>query len=158
MHKNAELLSRFYSALQQQDAIGMHACYHREVHFHDPAFLTLHGDRARAMWSMLCENGKDLKVEFRDVAADDLRGSAHWEADYTFSAIGKPVHNVIDAQFEFRDGLIARHVDHFDFHRWAAQALGPVGRLLGGTSLFRCLFNRKASKLLDRYIEINKRG
>ena len=36
-----------------------------------------------------------------------------------------------------RDGLIVDHVDSFDFHRWAGQALGPSGRLLGGTSFLR---------------------
>jgi ketosteroid isomerase-like protein len=152
MHQNAELIHRFYTALQQRDAAGMKACYHRDVLFHDPAFGDLQGDRARAMWAMLCKNGKDIKVEFRDISADEHRGAAHWEAYYTFSATGKSVHNIIDARFEFRDGLIIKHIDTFDFHRWAGQALGLVGRLLGGTSFLQNTFNGKANKLLDNFI------
>ena len=43
------------------------------------------------------------------------KGSAHWEADYTFSATKRKVHNVVDARFELRDGLIVKHTDVFDF-------------------------------------------
>ena len=41
------------------------------------------------------------------------------------------------AAFRFRDGLIADHVDAFDFWRWARQALGPSGLLLGWTPMLR---------------------
>lgn len=157
MHKNAELISRFYSSLQRKDAAGMRACYHKDVHFFDHAFGDLHGERAGAMWAMLCQNGRDLKVEFRDVQADDRSGSAHWDAYYTFSATGKKVHNSVDARFEFRDGLIVRHTDTFDFHRWAGQALGLMGRVLGGTSFLQNKFSGKANKLLDGYVEGQQR-
>ena len=41
------------------------------------------------------------------------------------------VENDIQAHFRFnQDGLIADHVDDFDFPRWASQALGPKGHLV----------------------------
>jgi hypothetical protein len=104
------------------------------------------------MWMMLTERGKDLKIEYRDLRADDRAGSAHWEAWYTFTQTGRRVHNVIDAQFEFKDGLIRRHVDDFDFHRWAGQALGPVGKLLGWTPFLQNAIRRKARAGLDAYL------
>lgn len=79
----------------------------------------LRGAEAGRMWRMLCECGKDLKIEFRYVQADEHRGKAHWEAWFAFSATGKKVHNVVEASFEFRDGKIIRHTDQFDFRRWA---------------------------------------
>ena len=103
------------------------------------------------MWQMLCERGKDLKIEFRDIVADDARGSAHWEAWYTFSATRRPVHNKIDARFEFEDGKIIRHRDSFSFWAWASQALGPTGVLLDG----RPSKNRvrsQAAKNLDAFV------
>ena len=39
---------------------------------------------------------------------DDRGGSAHWEAWYTFSATGRKVHNVVEANFEFADGRVLR--------------------------------------------------
>jgi ketosteroid isomerase-like protein len=152
MHKNAELIERFYRAFAERDADSMVACYHPQVQFSDPVFTDLRGPRAGAMWKMLCERGKDLRVEFRDVHADDNIGSADWEAWYTFSATGRKVHNVIDASFEFRDGLIVRHTDHFDLHRWAGQALGIVGRLLGGTSLLQNKIRATAMKGLEDHL------
>lgn len=152
VHANEALIQRFYSSFQKRDAAGMAACYHPQVRFSDPAFPDLEGDRARAMWAMLCARGKDLRVEFRDVRADDRGGTAHWEAWYTFSVTGRKVHNTIDAQFEFRDGLIGRHVDRFDFHRWAGQALGLPGRLLGGTALIRNKVRATAARGLDDFI------
>ena len=152
MHPNEDLIQRFYSALQQRDAAGMAACYQNDARFSDPVFPDLHGDRARGMWAMLCERGADLVVEFRDVHADDRTGTAHWDARYTFSATGKPVHNSIDARFEFHDGLIARHTDTFDFKRWAGQALGLKGKVLGGTSFLQGKVQATGAKALDGYL------
>ncbi len=83
------------------------------------------------MWRMLCLRATDLRLEFRDIRADAASGSAHWEAWYTYSGTGRPVHNIIEATFQFQDGLIASHVDRFSLARWARQALGLKGVLLG---------------------------
>jgi len=125
-----DLITTFYEAFARRDWSAMGACYHAEVHFSDPVF-DLHGDQARLMWRMLCTRGKDLTLEFRDVAVESGVGRAHWDARYTFNATGRKVLNQIDARFEFRDGLIARHEDRFDFWRWAREALGLPGLLLG---------------------------
>lgn len=152
MHANEELIHRFYTAFQKRDAAGMAACYHPDVTFSDPAFPELRGDRAREMWAMFCERGDDLTIEYRDVHADDRTGSAHWEARYTFSPTRKKVYNVIDSRFEIRDGLIIRHTDAFDFRRWAGQALGLPGKLLGGTGFLRRKVQGLAAKALDDYL------
>lgn len=146
MHPNAALIQRFYTAFQQRDAATMAACYAPDVQFSDPVFPDLRGADAGAMWTMLCERGKDLKVEFRDVRADDATGSAHWDAWYTFSTTGRPVHNSIDATFAFRDGRIVRHADRFDLHRWAGQALGAPGMLLGWTPFLQNKIRGMAAK------------
>lgn len=150
-HPNAALIDRFYEAFARRDADAMAACYLDDVEFSDPAFGALRGDEARAMWAMLCARATDLVIEHGDVVADDAAGSARWEARYTFAATGRPVHNVIEARFAFRDGLIMRHDDRFDFARWSRQALGVPGLLLGRFGFFRRAFQRKARALLARY-------
>jgi ketosteroid isomerase-like protein len=143
-----ELIRRFYESFQKRDAEGMVACYADDVSFTDPVFQTLVGPKAGAMWRMLMSNPKsDLRVEFRDVVADDRRGSAHWDAYYTFNT-GRFVHNSIDATFEFRDGKIAKHVDTFDLHAWAGQALGLAGKLFGGFGFFQKKVRSMAQKRL----------
>lgn len=134
---HAALIERFYSAFGRRDHAAMAACYQPDARFSDPAFGELRGDEVTAMWRMLCERGTDLEIAFRDVEASGDRGSAHWDADYTFSATGRRVHNEIDASFRFRDGLIAEHDDRFSFWRWSRQALGPAGAALGWTPLLR---------------------
>lgn len=151
MHANEQRIHDFYTAFQRQDAAAMNGCYAPDVAFTDPAFQTLHGNEARAMWEMLCARAKDLTVTFRDVQADDKTGRAHWEATYTFRT-GRKVHNVIDATFEFRDGLIVRHTDHFDLWKWAGMALGPVGMLLGWTPFVQSKIRRTAREGLDEYL------
>ncbi len=130
----------------------MAACYAPSVSFQDPVF-TLAGWRAGAMWRMLCERGKDLRVSVANVHADDATGSARCDAWYTFSATGRPVHNVIAASFEFAGGRIIRHVDRFDLHRWAAQALGLKGLLLGWTPPVQHAIRRQAAQSLDAFIQ-----
>lgn len=110
------------------------------------------------MWQMLCERGKDLKIEFRDIEADDSAGQAHWEAWYTFSGTGRPVHNRIDARFDFRDGLIIRHRDTFDFWAWASQALGPTGRLLGWSGFVKNRVRSKAAASLAAFLKSQAPG
>jgi ketosteroid isomerase-like protein len=151
-HANEELIHRFYAAFARRDAAGMGACYAPDVHFRDPAFGDLQGDRARGMWRMLCERGTDLKIEHSQVKADDTTGSAHWEAWYTFSGTGKKVHNVIDARFRFADGKIVDHVDTFSFPRWSRQALGVTGLLLGWTPLLQRKVQTMALRGLDKFL------
>jgi ketosteroid isomerase-like protein len=151
-HPNAVLITRFYEAFQRRDASAMAACYHADVHFSDEVFPDLRGARAGAMWAMLCARGKDLRIEFSDVVADDVTGGATWNAWYTFSGSGRPVHNVIEASFEFRDGHIVRHVDRFDFWRWSRQALGPAGSLLGWTPFLRGKVRATAARSLEAWI------
>src|SRR5580658_7859143 len=122
MHPNERLIHKFYTCFQQLDATGMVECYTPDIVFSDPVFPRLEGKEAGAMWQMLSKRAKDFTLIFRDVKADDARGSAHWEATYLFSRTGRMVTNIIDTDFEFRDGLIVRHIDRFNFWRWSRQA------------------------------------
>jgi ketosteroid isomerase-like protein len=151
---NQKLITEFYTAFSQHDYARMAACYHDEIEFTDPAFGTLKGAQVTAMWKMLFErsNGK-LKVVFSYIEADEKSGRAHWEAFYEFSKTGRPVHNKIDAQFEFKDGKIYRHRDHFNLWKWASQAMGVSGFLLGGTSFFKRKLQQQTGKALRDYIK-----
>ena len=128
------------------------ACYVPDVTFSDPVFPALNGEAARGMWRMLCARGKDLRLEFRAVQADDRAGSVRWEAWYTFTTSGRKVHNVIDASFTFQNGLIASHVDRFDLHRWSRQALGPIGILLGWSPLLQNKIRKTAARSLESFL------
>ncbi len=133
----------------------MARCYAPDIAFQDEVFA-LEGWRVAAMWRMLCERGTDLRIEVRDVVADAAAGSATWDAWYTFSATGRLVHNHIRASFVFREGLIVRHADRFDLHRWAGQALGLKGLLLGWAPPVRRAIRRNAARALDKFIRDNK--
>jgi ketosteroid isomerase-like protein len=152
-HPNEQLIHAFYTSFQRRDAAGMTACYHPQVVFSDPVFVNLRGERAVAMWQMLCARGQDLDVTFSNVRADDQRGSAHWEARYTFSKTGRQVHNVIDAAFVFQDGQIIQHTDTFNLWRWARLALGPTGLLLGWTPFVQAAIRKEAVAGLERFVQ-----
>lgn len=150
MHANAQLITDFYSAFSRQDAAPMRAAYGPEAHFTDPAFPDLRGADVGDMWTMLCGQAQEFRLEFRDVRADDTTGSAHWEAWYRFGGKRK-VHNVIDARFTFAGGKIARHLDSFDFWRWSRQALGPAGWVLGWTPLLNSAVASRARAALTAW-------
>lgn len=145
------VVHRLYDAFRSRDAAAMQACYAPDATFRDPVFDLAGADRIGAMWRMLLERGADLVVEVHGIDADDAHGRAHWEARYTFGPSGRPVHNVIEASFRLRDGLIARHVDDFDLWRWSRQALGPLGTLLGWSPLVRRQVRATARRSLARY-------
>ena len=151
-HPNAQLIEDFYAAFARGDGAAMSTAYAPDATFSDPAFPGLTGAEPGAMWRMLTGQAKDLRVEHSAVQANDTEGSAHWEAWYTFSMTGRSVHNVIDAKFTFKDGKIATHVDTFDFYRWAKQALGVPGFLLGWTGFLKGKVQQQARKGLSIFI------
>ncbi|WP_353230728.1 nuclear transport factor 2 family protein [Pseudomonas qingdaonensis] len=143
---NIALITRFYQAFQRLDAEAMVACYSPEVVFSDPAFGTLRGKDAADMWRMLASRAKDFSLTFDSVRADERSATAHWVATYLFSQTGRVVVNDIQARFVIRDGLIVEHHDHFDLWRWARQALGTKGLLLGWTPLVQGKIRQQAAK------------
>jgi ketosteroid isomerase-like protein len=150
-HQNETLIERFYSAFNERDGAAMAACYAPDATFSDPVFPDLRGSDPGNMWRMLTSRGTDLRIELLEHEADDERGSAHWTAHYTFAQTGRPVVNDVRASLRFRGGLIAEHRDEFDFHRWARQALGPSGLLLGWTPLVRNAVRRRAQAGLEEF-------
>lgn len=157
MHPNEELIASFYAAFQRRDHAAMARCYAPDIVFQDEVFA-LEGWRASAMWHMLCDRAADLRIQSRDISADDTTGSATWDAWYTFSATGRPVHNHIRASFVVSKGLIARHTDRFDLYRWAGQALGLKGRLLGWTPFVQRAIRRNAARSLEKFIRDHNLG
>jgi ketosteroid isomerase-like protein len=156
VNPDEKLIRDFYAAFAQRDAVGMARCYHPDIFFSDPAFPSLHGKEATAMWAMLCARGKDLEITIGDVHADREGGTAHWEARYTFSQTGRFVHNKIDARFAFRDGKIVRHLDQFSFWAWSRQALGPMGLLLGWFGPIKSMVRKKADRGLRDFMNKNE--
>jgi hypothetical protein len=149
---NEDAVERLYAALQAKDGAAAAACYAPDARFSDPVFPDLRGNEPGAMWRMLAERSKDLRIELLEHSVDGERGSSHWRAHYTFSQTGRPVINEIRGSFRLTSGLISEHDDQFDFHSWARQALGPVGLLLGWTPVIRGAVQRRARASLDEFI------
>ena len=149
---NQQLIERFYGAFDQEDGDAMASCYSPDVRFSDPVFPDLRGGRAGAMWRMLTSGPGLLRIELLEKEAGEEHGSAHWRAHYTFTQTGRPVLNDVQAGFRFEDGLIAEHRDDFSFHRWARQALGISGLLLGWTPILRSAVRRRARASLDEFM------
>jgi ketosteroid isomerase-like protein len=151
--ENKELINKFYGAFAAGDAEGMLSCYHDDIQFEDPAFGILKGNEAKSMWRMLIKNSKgNIKITYNNIQADDKTGSAHWEAVYVFSKTGRNVVNKVDASFEFKDGKIIKHTDRFDFWKWAGQALGLTGSLLGWTPFLKNKVRKNATDSLSKFI------
>ena len=157
-HRNAETLQRFYTAFSQLDHATMAQCYAPNARFDDEAFSLQGQAQIAGMWRMLCSAAQKSpagawRIEFSDILADDQGGQAHWEAHYVFSATGRPVHNIIDARFTFTpEGLIAGHRDRFGFWRWARQALGLPGLLLGWSPSLKRKVRSTAAANLKKFL------
>lgn len=137
MEDNQSLIRQFYQSFAKGDYVTMQQSYADDASFEDPAFGKLNAFEVRAMWEMLITGAKDLRIESNNVSANESKGSCDWEAWYTFTATGNPVHNIIQADFTFRDGKIVTHKDRFNFWRWSRMALGMPGVLLGWTPLIK---------------------
>lgn len=144
---------RFYSAFAARDWRTMGALYAEDARFSDPVFQNLSAAEVRAMWRMLISRGTDLTLQYRVLDESADAAQVRWVARYTFSQTRRPVVNEIVATLTLRDGAIFRHVDVFDFHRWARQALGLPGLLLGWTPSFRRAVQGKAQAGLRQFMQ-----
>ncbi len=158
VHPNERLLRDFYGAFARRDYRTMAASYASNAAFTDPVFGELHGAQIGAMWRMLCERANDLRIESSAFTANDTSGAAHWEAWYTFTATGRPVHNMIDATFTFANGKIGAHTDRFDLYAWSRQALGLKGALLGWTPFVQGAIRKQAAAGLASFITVPPRA
>ena len=152
MHQHHQLIETFYSAFSRKDFKTMCECYHQEVEFEDPAFGILKGIEASKMWEMLLTRSKDLEVVFSNVKATEQHGSADWVATYTFSRTGNKVVNSIHAEFEFKNGKIIKHTDHFDLSKWFVSAFGWKGYLFGVLPFLKNKFKQQAKQTLANFI------
>jgi ketosteroid isomerase-like protein len=146
---NAKLIEGLYAAMNRKDGDAMAKLYAPDGRFRDPAFGELTGAEAGDMWRMLTGRASDLEVELAGHEAEGDLGSAHWIATYTFST-GRHVVNDIHASFRFEDGKIVEHEDSFSLFRWARQAFGPAGFILGLPPM-SLLVRRRARADLARF-------
>ncbi|MDQ3108959.1 MAG: nuclear transport factor 2 family protein [Bacteroidota bacterium] len=158
MADNAEIIKRFYTSFSEGNANGMTSCYAPGILFEDPAFGQLKGEDARNMWRMLVANSKgNIKIIVENIKADEKTGFADWTAAYVFSQTGRKVVNKISARFEFENGLIIKHTDHFSLWNWSRQALGWKGLLLGWTPALKSKVQKQTNALLKAYINHDRK-
>ena len=153
MKEHVALIEKFYTSFNEKDARSMAECYHKDLEFEDPAFGVLDYQQTCAMWEMLLSRNNDIEITFKNAWSENEYGGADWEAKYPFSKTGRKVHNVIDAKFEFRDGLIVGHRDYFDFYKWSRMALGTPGLLLGWTGYLHKKVQNQCSTMLEKYMK-----
>lgn len=136
----AQTLERFFTALANRDAQGMAACYAYGARFEDPVF-ELQGHREiMGRWSLLFDHPAPAAdvwtLSFHSLHTLHNRGNARWEPTFVHLPTGRVVHNIVYSQFNFDDdGLITLQRDNFDFWRWARQAYGFLGLMMGWTPL-----------------------
>ena len=143
---NIATIERLYAAMDRHDGEAMAACYAPGATFTDPVFVGLSDGEPQDMWRMLVGRSRDMTVELVEQGADGEEwGTARWIARYTFGQTGRPVVNDVRSEFKFDPaGLIVRQRDEFDFWRWARQALGKTGLLLGWTPVLKHSVRDKA--------------
>lgn len=155
---SSALINKFYTAFRQKDFRAMQSCYHPDVMFSDEVFPSLQGKKAMAMWHMLLMANEDphqLLITFTNVKADSEKGSCDWEAVYDFSLTRRKVHNMIHARFIFKDDLIIRHADAFNFWRWSRMAFGFMGFAIGWSPFFRKKIQKSVAARLEKFIQKN---
>ena len=109
------------------------------------------------MWKMLCHSAKDLRVEYKIREVSESIARVHWEAFYSYGKSGRKVHNKVRAAFEFKDDKIIRHDDVFSLWKWATQAMGPNGQIIGWTSFFKKRLQLQSKEMLQRFLSKQKK-
>lgn len=153
--------TRFFEAFQVRDFYTMGLLYAAHATFSDPVFPRLTAQGARLMWQMLLSEAEDLDVQVNVLEDSPSRGRAEWTARYTFTPTRRVVVNRVRTDMVLAAGKIVQHVDTFSLWKWAGQALGWKGWLLGGTPLVRDKVRAKAAHSLKefaQFVELTQPG
>jgi ketosteroid isomerase-like protein len=149
MQQYNHIINSFYSAFNQRNTTQMLAHYSPNIVFNDPVFGLLKGHQVHQMWEGLCKRATNLTITVNTIEdLGDNYTKTQWTATYLYGG-KRPVTNVITAYMKFEGDKIIEHSDAFSFHKWAAQAFGFTGWLLGGTSFFRKKVSNTAKKMLQ---------
>lgn len=152
-------LERFFTAFANLDAATMQACYAENARFDDGIYRLAGARQIGGMWTMLCAELRlrgigQWRLEVHRLRVRDEQGRAEWTAHYRFGAKGRKVRNRVYSRFDFDErGLILRQRDEFPFWRWAGQALGMRGWLLGWSPVLRTRVQGHAARQLARHME-----
>jgi uncharacterized protein len=149
-HANATLLHRLFTGLNQHEPDAMASCYAPDATFEDIAFRRHGRNEIHDMWRMICLGGSEISATFEILHADDRTGRVRLVDAYKFGDDKRPVINVIDSQFAFRDGLIITHRDDCDAHAWGAAAIGGIKGFIAGHVPFVRRF--MAKKKLEHFL------
>jgi ketosteroid isomerase-like protein len=144
------IATKLYGAFVRKDGATMASLYANDATFSDEVFVDLTGLDAGKMWRMLCTS-KDLKVTYEILECTKDVARIKWQAHYLFSKTGRPVHNIIDATITVADGKIRSHTDKFPFWKWSAQALGPIGLILGWSPIIKNMVRQQAKARLQAF-------
>jgi hypothetical protein len=156
--QNQQRIKQFYQAFSSKNFEEMADCYAKNIEFEDPVFGVLTGIKPSAMWRMLIEKSKDLKIEFDNVKADETVGSASWKATYPFGKTGRIIENSIEANFKFVNGKILYHKDNFSLWKWCSMAFGLSGLILGWSPFMQGPVRKEAKAGLDLFIKRRRLG
>lgn len=142
---------QFYDAFMVRDHYTMGLLYAENATFSDPVFPLLNALGARTMWKMLLSQADDLAIEVNILEDTPTRARVQWSAYYSFGATGRRVINRIQTDMAISNGRIVRHVDQFSLWRWARQALGLKGLLLGWSPMVRKRIQAQAARSLNEF-------
>lgn len=148
-----KIAARFYDAFAKLDWQTMNSLYAESAKFSDPIFQNLSTKEARAMWKMLCTTAKEFSLTSEVAESNREFVSVNWQANYVFSRTGRTVTNRVQSKLKIRDDKIVEHIDQFDLHKWAGQALGPIGFLLGWVPPFQAKLRDYARGNLQKFLK-----
>ncbi|QHX36311.1 nuclear transport factor 2 family protein [Spiroplasma sp. BIUS-1] len=155
--QDKKVISNFYEAFKVGDYKKMVSIYSPKVKFQDPTFGELNYEEVKAMWTMLVSTRETSKFEVNfTVEEKNERIVVIWKATYLFSPNKRRVVNIVTSKMETENGLIIKHVDSFNFKRWAKQAVGFAGALFGNAKWFQNKVKSGAREKLFAYMEQTK--
>ena len=131
----------------------MNTCYSESASFSDPVFTDLSTREVQGMWEMLCASARDFSLKYEIVEADESHAHVHWVAIYSFGPAQRRVENRVSTRMDIVDGKIVRQVDDFSFPRWARQAFGPFGLVLGVFPFFKSKVQATAKSKLTNHLD-----
>jgi hypothetical protein len=151
LHPNVVLLERFYTGIQNSDIAAIRTCYAPNVVLLRPG-----------LWrATRRQDGSDVGhvIQPRRAPADHLQRPIRRRL-HRLGTLGSPLRVRQDRapgpqpdhlRISLRRARVAEHRDSFRVYRWAAMAIGPVGRLAGWTPLLRSALHKETVRLLDRF-------
>jgi len=148
MIENKNVITGLYNAYKERNPELMASFYTEDASFKDEIFGEVTGQEIPKVWEVVHSTTSNFYLYFHIVNVNKNLATVNSQLSYTFKHTGRKIDISITSIFRFENGKIRHQVDEYSLWKWASQAFGVSGFLLGWNPKFKNKIRQSAQNTI----------